>query len=271
MSHLKALQEWYAAMAGGDWEHEFGISIETVDNPGWLLSVDLEGTPLDGQQCDVDTESADGEWLKIKSDGKKFKAACDPRSLDRAIGTFIWFSDSGSELNPQRRAERGARGEPAPRSQRGHRSGITARGTPMRTSRDVFTVAKDGVEEKWWFLTATDDDEDGFTLHLESPMGVSWRAEGQNTWDVLRALRRQVEPLGYRLCCAGARVDAYVSGMSISMSAGELVYPLHRWRRSRSKELVEIFSYAPSSKVGTVAEQDRFYGEWTRRAWMRIF
>ena len=94
-------------------------------------------------------------------------------------------------------------------------------------------------------LTVTDDDEDGFTLHLESPAGASWRAEGPNAWDALRALRRQVEPLGYRLCCTGARVNAYVSGMSISMSGGGLVYPLRRWRRPRTKDLVEIFSYAP--------------------------
>jgi hypothetical protein len=271
MSHLKALQEWYAAMSDGDWEHEFGISIENIDNPGWVVSIDLEGTPLEGQQCDVDTESADGEWLQMTSDGKKFKAACGPRSLDRAIGAFICFSDSGSELNPQQRAERGARGEPASRPERCDRSGITTHGTTMRTSRDIFTVAKDGVEDKWWFLTVTEDDEDGFTLHLESPAGASWRAEGPNAWDALRALRGHVEPLGYRLCCAGARVNAYVSGMSISMSGGGLVYPLRRWRRPRTNDLVEIFSYAPLSKVGTVAEQDRFYDEWTRRTWMHIF
>jgi hypothetical protein len=50
MSHLKALQEWYAAMSDGDWEHELGISIETIDNPGWVVSIDLEGTPLEGQE-----------------------------------------------------------------------------------------------------------------------------------------------------------------------------------------------------------------------------
>jgi hypothetical protein len=140
-----------------------------------------------------------------------------------------------------------------------------------RSNRDVFTVLQDGIEENWWFLTVTDDDDDGYTLHLESPAGESWEVEGPNAWDALRALREQVEPLGYRLCCAGARTDAYVSPMSISMSAGELVYPLRRWRRPRTKQLVEIFSYAPSSKVGTIAEQDRFFEEWKRRSWMRVF
>ncbi|MEV0951836.1 immunity 53 family protein [Promicromonospora sp. NPDC050249] len=97
MSELKALQEWYAQMSDGDWEHEFGISIETLDNPGWVVSIDLEGTPLDGHECDLDAEFADGEWIRMTSDGKKFKIACGPRSLDRAIRAFARFAGAGSE------------------------------------------------------------------------------------------------------------------------------------------------------------------------------
>lgn len=29
------LQKWYKSQCDGDWEHEYGIKIETVDNPGW--------------------------------------------------------------------------------------------------------------------------------------------------------------------------------------------------------------------------------------------
>jgi Immunity protein 53 len=32
---LTQLQSWYVAQCNGDWEHTCGISIETVDNPGW--------------------------------------------------------------------------------------------------------------------------------------------------------------------------------------------------------------------------------------------
>jgi len=31
---LQFLQEWYLEQCNGDWEHEFGIKIETLDNPG---------------------------------------------------------------------------------------------------------------------------------------------------------------------------------------------------------------------------------------------
>ncbi|MFD6444967.1 immunity 53 family protein [Promicromonospora sp. NPDC060204] len=270
MSHLKALQDWYALMSDGDWEHEFGVSVDTIDNPGWTVSIDLERTPLEGRGCDVEMEYADGEWLHIVCDGKRFKAACGPRSLDRAIATFLWFADLDSELTSQQRAERGARGEPVPSLGNGDRP--DPRSTAgARSSRDLFSVAKGGVQDKSWFLTVTEDADESFVLRLESPAGQFWEAAAPDAWHALRALREQVEPLGYRLCCAGARVDAYVSGMSISMSAGSLVYLLHRWRKPRSRHLVEIFSYAPPGKVGSVAEQDRFFEEWRRRWWMRIF
>lgn len=270
MSHLEALQEWYALMCDDDWEHEFGVSVDTIDNPGWTVTVDLERTPLEGCECSIDARYAGGEWLHVVGDGKKFKAACGPRSLDRAVATFLWFAQEDSELSPQERAERGAGGERVPSLDSGGppdpRGGMGA-----RSSRDLFSVAKDGVEEHWWYLGVTEDDDEAYRLRLESPAGQSWEAEGLDAWHALRALREQVEPLGYRLCCAGARVDAYVSGMSISMAAGALVYPLHRWRRPRSKHLVEIFSYAPPAKVGSIAEQDHFFEEWKLRWWMRVF
>ncbi|BFV59917.1 hypothetical protein KCMC57_up50210 [Kitasatospora sp. CMC57] len=45
---LGFLTAWYTAQCDGDWEHEYGIRIETLDNPGWSVEVDLEGTGLDG-------------------------------------------------------------------------------------------------------------------------------------------------------------------------------------------------------------------------------
>ncbi|MEH0820740.1 Imm53 family immunity protein [Micromonospora sp. CPCC 205714] len=42
------LQAWYATQCDGEWEHEFGIQIETVDNPGWSVSIDLGDTALSG-------------------------------------------------------------------------------------------------------------------------------------------------------------------------------------------------------------------------------
>jgi hypothetical protein len=43
---FQALQQWYLAECNGDWEHSYGVHIETLDNPGWMLKVDLRDTSL---------------------------------------------------------------------------------------------------------------------------------------------------------------------------------------------------------------------------------
>ncbi|MFE2849501.1 Imm53 family immunity protein, partial [Streptomyces scopuliridis] len=32
---LDWLQNWYTQQCDGDWEHEWGVKIATLDNPGW--------------------------------------------------------------------------------------------------------------------------------------------------------------------------------------------------------------------------------------------
>jgi len=45
---LTWLQAWYPVQCDGDWEHEFGVRVETLDNPGWSLRIDLDGTAMAG-------------------------------------------------------------------------------------------------------------------------------------------------------------------------------------------------------------------------------
>ena len=60
-SIIQWLQNWTKSQIDGDWEHELGISISMLDNPGWILSADVsnygdflkETKPL-GRDNDVD-------------------------------------------------------------------------------------------------------------------------------------------------------------------------------------------------------------------------
>jgi Immunity protein 53 len=50
MNNLKPLEiidAWFKTLVNGDWEHHNGIKIETTDNPGWMITLNL---PLDLQQ-----------------------------------------------------------------------------------------------------------------------------------------------------------------------------------------------------------------------------
>ncbi len=49
MDSMQRLVQWWRAQCDGEWEHEFGITIETMDNPGWLVKIDLSYTNADVQ------------------------------------------------------------------------------------------------------------------------------------------------------------------------------------------------------------------------------
>ena len=36
---LSYLTAWFARQCDGDWEHDLGIRIETLDNPGWAVDI----------------------------------------------------------------------------------------------------------------------------------------------------------------------------------------------------------------------------------------
>lgn len=44
---LYLLQRWYLGQCNDEWEHSFGVAIETLDNPGWSLRIELEETSLE--------------------------------------------------------------------------------------------------------------------------------------------------------------------------------------------------------------------------------
>jgi hypothetical protein len=93
---LQQLQHWYLAQCNGDWEHSYGVKIETLDNPGWSLAIDLTGTSLEdaifskvshGVIAGDSTESQD--WLVWNVQNNVFNGAGGPRTLGTLIGIFL--------------------------------------------------------------------------------------------------------------------------------------------------------------------------------------
>lgn len=88
-SELKWLEEWYRRQCNGDWEHSFGIEIETLDNPGWLISIDLKETELENLTIDYKLkENSENDWYSIKCHNSKFTAAGDPLKLEFLLKLF---------------------------------------------------------------------------------------------------------------------------------------------------------------------------------------
>jgi len=57
------ISEWYASKCDGDWEHMYGVRIETTDNPGWLAQIDADpkdGSAIKGKTGRVEWEYSEG-------------------------------------------------------------------------------------------------------------------------------------------------------------------------------------------------------------------
>jgi hypothetical protein len=92
---LQGLQQWFAAECNGDWEHSYGIVIETTDNPGWSVEVDLDETPLAcAGRPPVKQHISEQDWLHIEITDAKFRGAGDPTKLVIILAAFIDFKNS---------------------------------------------------------------------------------------------------------------------------------------------------------------------------------
>jgi len=89
---LTWLQSWFASTCDGDWEHGYGIRLDTLDNPGWDLTISLTGTALDGKAFDrVQVDRDEHDWIHAWVADGEFKAACGPTNLSEAVYTFRKF------------------------------------------------------------------------------------------------------------------------------------------------------------------------------------
>lgn len=105
MSVLQRLQKWFMSQCNGDWEHAFGIRIATIDNPGWGVDIDIEGTELVGISFQpLRAEGLAGSWLHVWKDGLTFKIRCSPEGLEKGIEIFCdWAERSGGATVQRKR------------------------------------------------------------------------------------------------------------------------------------------------------------------------
>ena len=104
MSTLNKLQDWYASQCNGVWQHESGIVIETCDNPGWWVKVNLIGTSLQtasflelAEGMDANRFATGPRWLDCRIENATWHGAGDETKLERILETFLaWAKENGS-------------------------------------------------------------------------------------------------------------------------------------------------------------------------------
>ena len=106
-SPANLLASWYKAHCNGNWEHQYGVKIESIDNPGWHVEIDLAETELidvafkDVRIGTVAQEWSDDEkpWIVMKKKDKRIDAACSPSQLNEVLTIFNeWAQKNGGKF-----------------------------------------------------------------------------------------------------------------------------------------------------------------------------
>ncbi len=88
------LQEWYSTQCNHDWEHSYGVKIDTLDNPGWIVTIDLAETELEGLLVQRQrVERSESNWIQHEVVDDKFIACGGPFNLEELIESFLTLTN----------------------------------------------------------------------------------------------------------------------------------------------------------------------------------
>jgi|SRR5579862_5636588 len=82
MNAVDFLQAWYQAQSNGEWERARGVTIETLDTPGWMVTIDLAGTAIEGRSmAALQNERSPSDWLLCEVEQNQFRGQGDSQKL----------------------------------------------------------------------------------------------------------------------------------------------------------------------------------------------
>jgi immunity protein 53 of polymorphic toxin system len=91
-SILSWLQQWFAMQCDGEWEHSKGILIDTLDNPGWRVRIDIP--KLEGRPDELIVDDRNGvDWAVCRIEQGVFNGYGAPSALERILREFKSYVD----------------------------------------------------------------------------------------------------------------------------------------------------------------------------------
>lgn len=88
------LENWFVNHCDGSWEYSYGIKMETLDNPGWIVIIDTFGTELyDRPFAVIDKDESENNWMLCKIKDDQFAGFGDPQKLGNILTIFQEWND----------------------------------------------------------------------------------------------------------------------------------------------------------------------------------
>ncbi len=89
------LEAWLRAQCDGDWEHSYGISIESTDNPGWHVEIDLRETAWANREIPFQREERSlTDWVQFQVKEAKFVGSGGVENLTEVLRRFLKLTRS---------------------------------------------------------------------------------------------------------------------------------------------------------------------------------
>lgn len=89
MEVLEKLQKWYLSNCDGDWEHSYGVKIDTLDNPGWGIDIDIVETKLEEKPFEkIIVKRSQDDWIHCDVEEGSFKGRGGPSNLKEILEVF---------------------------------------------------------------------------------------------------------------------------------------------------------------------------------------
>lgn len=98
-STLARLAQWYVARCDDEWEHQYGVKIDTLDNPGWAVVIDLVDTPFERIPfVAVRILRTEADWLDCVVEQGAFRGRGGAENIGEIIELFLeWAEATGAE------------------------------------------------------------------------------------------------------------------------------------------------------------------------------
>lgn len=97
MDDLIWLNQWFKEQCNGYWEHDSGIKIATLDNPGWLININIENTDLENINfIPISMDRTEDDWIRCFVKLRKFEAYGGIFNLNEMLKIFREWAESNT-------------------------------------------------------------------------------------------------------------------------------------------------------------------------------
>ena len=87
---INEIENWFSSQCDGNWEHQGGVRIESLDNPGWLVEIKLPHAKEALRNfAQRNEDRSERDWIQCSVSGDTFKGAGGPSNLAEILATFL--------------------------------------------------------------------------------------------------------------------------------------------------------------------------------------